>query len=256
MDDGLQGRTALVTGASRGIGLAIATRLVSAGMNVTLVARSADQLEAQAKRLPGTLAHGADLREPGAAAAAVAATVAKFGALHLLVNDAGATKRGPFADLADADFLDGFALKFHGSVRMTRAAWPHLKAAGGAIVNVIGAGGRTASPDFTIGGSVNAALFNFTKATAQMGLADGVRVNAVNPGHIETGRLTGRLEAAAKEAGVGIDEARRRALAELRLPRFGDPSEIAEVVAFLAGRRASYMQGALVEVDMGQTRAI
>lgn len=256
MDDGLQGRTALVTGASRGIGLAIATRLVSAGMNVTLVARSADQLEAQAKRLPGTLAHGADLREPGAAAAAVAATVAKFGALHLLVNNAGATKRGPFADLADADFLDGFALKFHGSVRMTRAAWPHLKAAGGAIVNVIGAGGKTASPDFTIGGSVNAALFNFTKATAQMGLADGVRVNAVNPGHIETGRLTGRLEAAAKEAGVGIDEARRRALAELRLPRFGDPSEIAEVVAFLAGRRASYMQGALVEVDMGQTRAI
>ena len=256
MDDGLQGRTALVTGASRGIGLAIATRLVSAGMNVTLVARSADQLEAHARRLPGTLAHGADLREPAAAAAAVAATVAKFGALHLLVNNAGATKRGPFGELADADFLDGFALKFHGSVRMTRAAWPHLKAAGGAIVNVIGAGGKTASPDFTIGGSVNAALFNFTKAMGQLGLVDGVRVNAVNPGHIETGRLTGRLEAAAKEAGVGIDEARRRALAELRLPRFGDPSEIAEVVAFLAGRRASYMQGALVEVDMGQTRAI
>ncbi len=256
MDDGLGGRVALVTGASRGIGLAIAERLVEAGMKVAMVARSADALAGHAKRLPGTLAVAADLREPDAAEKAVAATVAKFGALHLLVNNAGATKRGAFADLTDADFQDGFALKFHGAVRLTRASWPHLKAGGGAIVNIIGAGGKTASPDFTIGGSVNAALFNFTKATAQMGAAEGVRVNAISPGHIETGRLTARLEAAAKEDGVGLDEARRRQLAQLKLPRFGNPSEIAEVAAFLAGRRASYMQGAIVEVDMGQTRAI
>jgi len=256
MEDGLGGRVALVTGASRGIGLAVAERLVAGGMKVALVARSAEALADHAKRLPGTLAHAADLREPDAAARAVAATVAKFGALHLVVNNAGATKRGPFADLTDADFHDGFALKFHGAVRLTRAAWPHLKAGGGAIVNVIGAGGKTAQPDFTIGGSVNAALFNFTKAIAQLGAAEGVRVNAVSPGHIETGRLTARLEAAAKEDGVGIDEARKRQLALLKLPRFGDPSEIAEIVAFLAGKRASYMQGAILEADMGQTRAI
>ncbi len=256
MDDGLEGRTALVTGASRGIGLAVAERLGAAGMKVALVARSADALAAHARRLPGAFAFPCDLREPDAAGKAVAATLAQFGALDVLVNNAGATKRGPFAELTDADFHDGFALKFHGYVRMTRAAWPALKARGGSIVNIIGRGGKTASADFTIGGSVNAALFNFTKAIAQQGLADGVRVNAINPGDIETGRLTGRLEKMAKEEGIAIDEARRRSLDAMKLPRFGNPAEVAEVAAFLAGKRSSYMQGAIVEVDLGQTRAI
>lgn len=256
IDDGLDGKTALVTGASRGIGLAVAERLSAAGMKVALVARSADELAAHARRLPGAIAIPADLREADAAAKAVAAALKAFGHLDVLVNNAGATKRGPFADLSDADFHDGFALKFHGYVRMTRAAWPALTARKGSIVNIIGRGGKTASADFTIGGSVNAALFNFTKAIAQQGLADGVRVNAINPGDIETGRLTGRLEKMASAEGIDVAEARRRSLDAMKLPRFGDPREVAEVAAFLAGNRSSYMQGAIVEVDLGQTRAI
>ena len=170
MDLEIGGKTALVTGASRGIGLAIAEKLAQAGVNTLLVARSADEIDAHAKRLSRqtkSYAHAADLRAPDAAEKAVAAALARFGRLDFLVNNAGATKRGAFAALTDDDFLDGFALKFHGYVRMTRAAWPALKTAGGAIVNIVGAGGRTAAGDFTIGGSVNAALYNFTKAIAQ-----------------------------------------------------------------------------------------
>ncbi|MBI1245117.1 MAG: SDR family oxidoreductase [Alphaproteobacteria bacterium] len=257
MQDGLEGKVALVTGASRGIGHAIAERLVAGGMKVALVARTKAELDANAARLgANAFAHAADLREAAACTAAIDATLAHFGHLDLLVNNAGATKRGAFADLADGDFFDGFALKFHACVRLTRAAWPALKARGGAIVNIIGAGGKTPAPDFTIGGPVNSALMNFTKAMAQLGNRDGVRVNAINPGSIETQRLTGRLEAAARAAGIPLDEARKRNLAELNVPRFGTPAEIAEVVAFLAGGRAAYMQGALVDVDGGVTRGL
>lgn len=257
MEDGLEGKVALVTGASRGIGQAIAERLAAGGMKVALVARTKADLDANAARLgAAAFAHAADLREAAACAGAVDATLARFGRLDLLVNNAGATKRGPFAELQDADFFDGFALKFHAAVRLTRAAWPALKAAGGAIVNIIGAGGKTPAPDFTIGGPVNSALMNFTKAMARLGIGEGVRVNAINPGSIETRRLTGRLEAAARAAGIDVDAARKRNLAELGVARFGTPAEIAEVVAFLAGNRASYMQGALVDVDGGVTRGL
>lgn len=259
MDLEIGGKTALVTGASRGIGLAIAEKLAQAGVNTLLVARSAAEIDAHAKRLSRqtkSYAHAADLRAPDAAEKAVAAALARFGRLDFLVNNAGATKRGAFAALTDDDFLDGFALKFHGYVRMTRAAWPALKTAGGAIVNIVGAGGRTAAGDFTIGGSVNAALYNFTKAIAQPATADGIRVNAINPGWIETDRLKGRLAQAAKDKGVSEAEARQAALADLKVARFGRPEEIGELVCLLLSPRMAYVHGALIDCDGGMTRAL
>lgn len=259
MDLDLGGKTAIVTGASRGIGLAIAEGLAQSGVNVVLVARSAAELEGHAKRLSRqtkSVAHAADLREADAAGKAVAAAVAQFGRLDFLVNNAGATKRGDFAALTDADFLDGFALKFHGYVRMTRAAWPALKKTGGAIVNIIGVGGRTAAGDFTIGGSVNAALFNFTKAIAQPAARDGIRVNAINPGWIETDRLKTRLAQAAQDKGLDEAAARAAALADLKVARFGQPADIAELVRILLSPRTSYVHGALIDCDGGLSRAI
>ncbi|MCK8787666.1 SDR family oxidoreductase [Roseomonas sp. NAR14] len=253
---GLAGRTALVSGASRGIGLAIARRLAAEGMRVLLVARSAEAIGAAAAAMPGCAAHAADLREPKAAADAVAAAVARFGRLDLLVHSAGATQRGDFLALDDAAWEDGYALKLFGGVRLCRAAWPHLAAAGGGIVLIAGVGGRVASADFTIGGSVNAALMNLTKALADRGVTDGVRVNCVNPGSIRTGRLTGRI--AAVRAARGLDEAAaaRALAAETGVARFGEPEEIAAAVAFLAGPQASYVQGAILDVDGGWVRAV
>ena len=114
-----------------------------------------------------------------------------------------ATKTGRiFETLSDDDFIDGFALKFFGAVRMTRAAWKHLRKQSGAIVNIVGVGGRTPGSQFSIGGSVNAAVLSFTKAMSEKGIEDGVQVNAINPGPVRTARLEAQLKGTGRKAGV------------------------------------------------------
>jgi 3-oxoacyl-[acyl-carrier protein] reductase len=257
MDLQLVGKVGIVTGASRGIGRAIARTLSDEGMLLTLVARSRDQLEELSASLAQeSLVQAADLREPEASARVVAATMERFGRLDLLVNNAGATKRGDFFSLTDDDWSDGFALKFYGAMRLSRAAWPYLQASAGSVVNIAGIGGRAGSADFTIGGAVNSALLNLTKALADRGVIDGVRVNAINPGSIVTERLQLRLRTLAAERGIEEEEAARAMTQASRVARFGEPVEIARAVAFLAAPQASYVQGALLDIDGGQTRAI
>lgn len=250
------GRAAIVSGASRGIGLGIAERLAASGMRVLLCARSAAALEAAAASLPGAIACPADLRRPEAAERIVAEAIARFGRLDLVVNSAGATQRGDFLALDDAAWEDGYALKLHGAVRLTRAAWPHLRAQGGSVVMIAGVGGKQASADFAIGGSVNAALMNLTKALADRGVADGVRVNCINPGSIRTDRLVGRIATLARERGLGSEAAAVALARETGVARFGEVAEIAGLVAFLAGPDANYIQGAILDVDGGWLRAV
>src|ERR1051325_3152945 len=143
MDLKLSGRVAIISGASRGIGRAIAQTLAAEGMKLTLAARSKDQLDELAESLQtDVLVQAVDLRDPSAAAAVVDATLKKFGAIDLLVNNAGATKRGDFFELTDEDWADGFSLKFFGGMRLSRAAWKALIASKGTIVNIICVGGR------------------------------------------------------------------------------------------------------------------
>ena len=187
MDLQLNGKVAVITGASRGIGAAIASELSSQGARLVLAARSADLLEKLASSLSTEcLVYPVDLREVQAPAGLIRAAQDRFGQLDMLVNNAGATKRGDFLTLSDDDWMDGFALKFFGAMRCCRSAWPLLVASQGSIVNIVGIGGRTGSAEFSIGGSVNAALLNLTKSLADRGVKEGVRVNAINPGSIAT----------------------------------------------------------------------
>ena len=198
----LQGKVAIVTGASRGIGRAIALRLAQEGATLVLAARTADDLSKVAAEIKS---HGGaatllatDLRNTDAPEALAKAAMDTHGAIDIVVNNAGATKRGNFFALTDADFQDGFALKFFAAVRLTRAAWPHLKARRGSLLSIIGIGGRTPGAEFTIGGSVNGACLSFMKALSDIGIRDGVQVNAINPGRIRTDRFRAMVTAEAE----------------------------------------------------------
>jgi len=257
MDLQLADKVIIVTGASRGIGRAIAETLADEGAHLVLAARSGEQPEALAKAcVTETLIVATDLREADAPQQLINAAIARFGRIDGLINNAGATKRGDFLELSEADWQDGFALKFFGAMRCCRAAWPHLQASRGAIVNIVGIGGRTGSAEFAIGGSVNAALLNLTKVLADRGTQDGVRVNAVNPGSIATERLQTRIKAFAAAQACAPDAAAQRMAQQMGIARFGEPAEIARVVAFLASPAASYCHGAIIDVDGGQTRTL
>lgn len=257
MDLQLTDKVSIVTGASRGIGRAIAQTLAAEGMRLVLVARSGDALEELASSLPTeSLVQAVDLRLPDIPRQVVDATLEQFGKLDLLVNNAGATVRGDFLKLSDVDWADGYALKLFGAMRCCRAAWPHLQATQGSIVNIVGIGGRTGSAEFAIGGSVNAALLNLTKVLADRGVNDGVRVNAINPGAVVTDRLQLRIQRLAADKGIDEATASAELAREMKIARFGEPTEIASLVAFLASPQAAYCQGTIIDADGGQTRTL
>ena len=152
--DRLKNRVAIVTGANRGIGRAIATNLCQNGAKVVLTARDAEKLDEVVTGIRASgnegLAYPADLREMDTPGRLVEAAVAQFGGIDIIVNNAGATRRGPFLNLSEEDWQDSFALKFFGAIRLVRVAWPHLKARSGSIVNIAGVGGRTPGAEFAM----------------------------------------------------------------------------------------------------------
>lgn len=256
----LKGKIAIVTGASRGIGRAIALRLAAAGSSVVLTARDQALLDAAAAeiRSAGGTAEiiALDLREPHSGKRVAEFAIQRFRRIDIVVNNAGATKRGEFLELTDDDFADGFALKYFGSVRLSRSCWTHLKAASGSLVFISGAGGRTPGAQFTIGGSVNAALLSLTKALADLGLRDGVQVNTINPGTIRTARYTARLNALAKERGLDPAAAEREYIKNAAIARIGEPEEIAAMVELIVGPEGKMFHGALIDMDAGSTKTI
>jgi len=258
MDKRVTGKTAIITGASRGIGRAIAIRLAAEGAQAVLCARDENLLLEAVREIEREGGRGAactvDLREMDAAQRTVDFALDKFGQIDIVVNNAGATKRGDFLALTDEDWADGFALKFFGAMRLTRAAWPHLKAQAGSVLNISGVGGRMPGPLFTIGGSVNAAVLSLTKALADIGIRDGVQVNAVNPGSVRTERYRRMLEA--KDQGIDVAAAERRMVESARTTRVGEPEDIAALVAFIVSPEGRFLQGSLIDMDGGATKVI
>lgn len=253
----LDGKVAIVTGGNRGIGRAIAERLARDGTRVVVCARDAAALTDTVRSIGDNASMIAlDLRDRASARLLVEFALTRFGAIDILVNNAGATKRGNFVSLTDDDWVDGFALKLFGAVRVTRECWPELKRRGGSVVNVAGVGGRTPGAQFTIGGSVNAAMLSFTKALAELGVDDGVQVNAVNPGPVRTARFDRRIAAEAAASGLSREAAEARFVLREKITRVGEPGDVANLVAFLVGPEGRFVHGSLVDVDGGSTKAI
>jgi NAD(P)-dependent dehydrogenase (short-subunit alcohol dehydrogenase family) len=256
----LEGKIAIVTGASRGIGRAIALQLSEDGATLLLAARTKTDLDKVASEINSiggkATSVAGDLRDPGVPAALVKAALEAYGAIDIVVNNAGATKRGDFFKLTDADWEDGFGLKFYGAVRLTRAAWPHLKARRGSVLNIIGSGGRTPSAEFTIGGSVNGACLSFTKAVADIGLQDGVQVNAINPGRVKTDRFQQMLVDEAVQYGGDVNTALQAIVQKSNIVRLGEPEDVARLAAFMVSPQSRYMHGSLIDLDGGWTKTI
>jgi NAD(P)-dependent dehydrogenase (short-subunit alcohol dehydrogenase family) len=177
----------------------------------------------------------------------------RFGRCDVLVNSAGATRAGSFLTQPDEEWQDGFALKFYACVRLCRLFWPMLKEAQGVVVNIIGGAARTPDPEFLVGGSVNAAMANFTKGLSGLGKRDGVNVNAVLPGLTETERVQALFEQRAAVTGITPDQARQDQIKKEGLRRLGQPADVAELVLFLADPRAEHIQGTAIAVDGGGT---
>jgi 3-oxoacyl-[acyl-carrier protein] reductase len=260
MELGLAGKVALVTGSSRGIRRGIALALADEGCNMVLTGRDAGALEelAAAARRAGVEATVAvlDLRERGAPATLIETARRQFGGLDILVNNAGATKRGDFFALSDADWQDGFALKFFAHVRLARAAWPLLQERRGSLVTIGGTSGRKPEASFTIGSSVNAACAAFSKALADRGKLDGVQVNCIHPSLVDTDRQGRRVQAEMERTGESEDAIRAQFCRDAGITRFGTPQDVAGLVCFIVSKNGSWLHGATIDLDGGEIQVL
>ncbi|WP_210244343.1 SDR family oxidoreductase [Bosea sp. AK1] len=254
----LSGKVVVISGGSRGIGFGIGQAFAAAGAELVLAASSDKTLATAAAaiadshgRRPATVA--VDLRSEAGCKAVFEGVMSRFGGCDILVNSAGATKAGDFLTLPDNDWQDGFDLKFFACVRLCRLFWPTLSERHGHVLNIIGGAARTPDPGFLIGGSVNAAMANFTKGLSGLGKRAGVNVNAIYPGMTETERVEQLFEQRARVAGKSPAEIREELVAREGLQRLGRPEDIAALALFLCGEDARHIQGVAIAVDGGAT---
>ncbi len=253
-----QGKVVVITGGSRGIGREIAVDFAKAGAQTVIVSSSETNLAAASKTVAAAGGHApvaiaVNLKTLDGCEQVLKQVEDKFKRCDILVNSAGATKAGNFVDLPDDAWMDGYALKFFGCVRMCRLFWPLLKTAQGHVVNIIGGAARTPGADFTIGGSVNAAMGNFSKSLSQLGKRDGVNVNAIHPGATDTERFGELLDQRSRASGKSIDDLRKEATAKDGIRRIGKPEDISALTLFLCTERARHIQGTAIAVDGGST---
>jgi NAD(P)-dependent dehydrogenase (short-subunit alcohol dehydrogenase family) len=250
MDLGLQGKTALVTGGSKGIGLACAKLLASEGVRIAICSRSRANVDAALGELPGAFGVTADLRSADEAAKVVDTVLRELGSLDILVTSAGAAKRTPPQELSPMAWREAMDDKYFSYMNVIDPAVKKMAARGaGVIVNIIGSGGKVAAATHLPGGAANAALMLATVGLASAYAGQGLRIVGVNPGLTHTGRVDAAMKAVAASEGISEHEALRRATAAIPIGRLADPEEVASVVAFLCSGQASYLTGIVVSMD-------
>ena len=238
MDLGLQGRTAIVCGASAGMGLATAEALSAEGANVAMFARRRDELQREAERL-GALPVRGDLTNPKDLERLVEKTLEAFGGIDILVNNGGGPPRTSALEITDETVESAVELLLLSAIRLTNLCLPHLRASGhGRIVNITSSSVREPIDNLALSNAVRPGVIGWAKTLAREIGPDAVTVNSIAPGRIETARLL------AKDA------------EDIPLRRVGQPKEIGEVICFLASDRASYVTGAVIPVDGGMTRLL
>jgi hypothetical protein len=259
VDLGLRGRRALVTGASKGIGKAIAVELASEGVDLGICARGPEPLRATAAELRRrgvrVVDRAVDVTDGPAVAAFVEAAAAELGGLDILVNNAGSALPGSFEEVEEARWRADLEVKLFAAMRCVRAALPYLKRSDQArIVNVNSIVGRQSAPGYIANSTDRGACLAFNKVLSDELAPYGILVNSVNPGNVKSEAWGSSLQYFAP--GETLESYYATVAAGTPLRRVAEPEEIAAVVAFLVGRRASYVTGASIDVDGGLGRYI
>ena len=263
MDMGIKGRAALVTGGSRGIGRETARQFLEEGVRVMICGRNAETLEktrAELAKQTGGEIHAtvADMTKEADIAHLVEATKTTFGTVDILVNNAGQMYSGRFAVMNDAGLKEQLDTQLFGFLRAIRLVYPLMKERRwGRIVNLIGGAGKEPDPYMFGSGITNSALLNITKSLSTEFGEDGVHVNAVCPGWVDTNLWQRNAQGLAAELAVkSEEEARRLAARKNSLNRFGKPEELANAIVFLCSERASYITGVSLNLDGGRLKGL
>jgi 3-oxoacyl-[acyl-carrier protein] reductase len=256
----MKNSVAIVTGASQGIGRSTAIRLARDFSAIALVARNAAALDEVATEVrqqgaePLTIA--LDLGHVDAPATVIKATLDRYGRIDALLNIAGAVPQIDLFEMTDDQWTSGMELKLHGARRLTIRAWDALKANKGSVVFMSGSAALDPKPGFAAVAATNAAIIALAKAFAKQGIKDGVQVNSIIPGAVMTDRRRSFLEKWAPAHNMTVEEATKKFPEEAGISRYGQPEEIADLMAFMVSPAARWMTGTSVRMDGGETKGI